>query len=129
MEVIKSVMTNLGAIGESTITAISLSVIGLIGTFATVGYKYRKDKPKPEDQSKVIFDQVNEFIKQQKQDRDDLRKELGEVKTELAAVRLENQAIRDENQVLREENQELREELQEVKRTAASVAATKAKEK
>lgn len=96
-------------VSEATFTTIVLSIIGLFGTFATVGYKYKTNKTKPEDNSKIIFDQVNEFIKQQKEDRDALRKELGEVKVELAEVRKENQLLRDENRDLRDELSDLKE--------------------
>lgn len=121
-------ITQFAVIGESTVAAISLAVIGLVGTFATVGYKYKKDKPKPEDQSKVIFEQVNQFIKDQRQDRDDLRKELQEVREELEEVRKDNRLKDTQIDKLIRDNNELREELEELREDARLVAETKIKE-
>lgn len=122
------VLTTFSVIGESTITAISLAIIGLIGTFATVGYKYRKNKPEPQDQSKVIFDQVNQFIKDQKQDRDDLRKELQEVREELEEVRKDNRHKDRQIDGLIRDNNELREEVRSLREDAELVASNKIKE-
>lgn len=115
------IITQLAVIGESTYTAIVLAIIGLVGTLATVGYKYKKDKPKPEDQSKVIFDQVNQFIKDQKQDRDDLRKELQEVKDELEEVRVDSRRKDTLIHNLQRDNWTLKEELKQVREAAKMV--------
>lgn len=119
------IITQFATIGEATISAIALGVIGLVGTFATVGYKYKKDKPKPEDQSKVVFDQVNQFIKDQKQDRDDLRKELQEVREELEEVRAENRQKDIQIHALMRDNDTLKEELRQVRIAAQLVEAAR----
>lgn len=128
MERMTQAMTQFGAISETAVTTMVLAVIGFLGTLATVGYKYKKDKPKPEDQSKVIFDQVNQFIKDQKQDRDDLRKELQEVKDELEQVRIENRLKDTQIHALSRELQQTKDKLSEVQEEAARVAATKIEE-
>ena len=122
------VITQFAAIGEATITTISLAIIGLIGTFATVGYKYKKDKPKPEDQTKVIFEQVNQFIKDQKEDRDNLRKELQEVREELEDVRKDNRLKDLRIDQLMRDNTELREEIEELREDARLIAEQKLRE-
>lgn len=114
-------------LSENSFVTIVIAFIAFLGTAATVGYKYKSNKSKPEDNAKVIFDQVNAFIVQQKQDRDELRAELKAVKDELVVVRQENQEIRDENQVLREENQGLRDEIQELREGAAQLVQSNPK--
>ena len=119
--VVSSYFAILG-LSESAVTSIILAFFALLGTFAGVGYKYRTNKTKPEDNSKVLFDQVNAFIEQQKEDRENLRKELNELKVELDEVREDNKLkehmINDLNRQLtqaRWDNRELREELNELR--------------
>lgn len=128
METVKYVLTGFAAVGESTITAIALAFMGLIGTIATVGYKYKSNKPKPEDNQKILFEQVNQFIQDQKTDRDALRQELQEVRDELDEVRRDNRLKDLQIDKLVRDNNELREELKEMQEAAKVIAATKIKE-
>lgn len=78
-----------------TTAIIVVAVLSLLGTIATVGYKYRNTE-KRKDPNQVIFDQVNNFIAEQRKERDDLRKELIEVKKENRQLNDEIEKLRDE---------------------------------
>lgn len=127
-------ITNMSVLGmsEQTFATIVLAFIGLLGTVATVGYKYRQQKSQPEDNQKVLFDQVNAFIKQQKEDRDELRVELQELKEKLEEVEEDNrQKERKINELIRQLAAERRDktfmadQIEELTKNAKIVAATK----
>lgn len=128
MEAIRSALTTFGAMSEAAVTSIIVAAIGVGGTAITYGYKYIKDKPKPEDQSTVLFNQVNEFIKQQKEDRDDLRAEVEQLRNELEQVRQENRLKSEKIDELTRENRELRAEIEDVREAARQVAEKKIEE-
>jgi chromosome segregation ATPase len=134
MEEIIKQMAVLG-VSEGAFTTIILAFIGLLGTFATVGYKYQSNKVKPESDQKVLFDQVNEFIKTQKEDRDALRKELADLRDELTEVRNDNEAKdRKINSLVREIAKrdkivrDLQKQIDTLSDDAKLVAATKVQE-
>lgn len=134
MEAIASIFSVLG-LTEQTFTTILLAFIGLIGTIATVGYKYQQNKSQPPDTHKVLFDQVNAFIAQQKEDRDELRKELQELKDKLEEVEEDNkQKERKINSLVRElakersNNANLADQIEQLRNDAVQVAQVKVKE-
>lgn len=88
------IFTTFAALSGEQVSVIIVAAISLLGTIATVGYKY-KNTEKKKDPNQVIFDQVNNFIAEQRKERDDLRKELKEVKEELKRVSSENETLKD----------------------------------
>lgn len=96
-------------------SVVIVAIISLVGTIATVGYKY-KNTEKRKDPNQVIFDQVNNFIAEQRKERDDLRQELKEVKEEMKRVSAENETLKDNAEADRTKYNDLEQKYNQLKK-------------
>ena len=92
-------------VSSSTTAIIVVAVLSLVGTIATVGYKYIK--PEKKDPNQIVFDQVNLFIAEQRKERDDLREEIAKMKKEFNQLTAENEKLHKELNAERSRNNKL----------------------
>lgn len=103
---------------------ILVAAIGLIGTIiVALIAKYKPVKKK--DQTEIVFERMDTFIEQQKQDRDDLREEIKGLRERVESAEARVDEVELENASLKRENEKLRQEVGRLRRQAEAVAATK----
>lgn len=84
---------------DPTLAPIVASILTFFGIVITLYYKYRKKPRTNDEQTQTVFNQINQFIADQNQDRDYLKNEVRQLRIDVRLQQLEIEKLRSEGRV------------------------------